>query len=133
VVLAVTFAALGLLLGYSVSYDVPTGNARVLQLATDRAEYEQGEEVTFTATNLGSETLVFPGSTLGMQIENLDTGATYSVIGTAALTPIEPGRSRQVTWQDTGEAETGNYVAAIRTAPVDSSPIVTAEVNFRIN
>lgn len=88
--------------------------------------------VAFTATNLGSETLVFPGSALGLSIRNLDTGSTYGVIGTAALTPVEPGQSLQVTWQETAEADVGNYVATIHTVAGGSSPSATAEVNFGI-
>jgi archaellum component FlaG (FlaF/FlaG flagellin family) len=131
VVFAVSFAALGLLLGYAASYDTPVEDGRVLELTTDKSEYEPGETVTFTATNLGSDTLIFPGSALGMLIENLDTGATYRLIGTEALTPIEPGQSIQVEWQDTAEAESGNYVATIHTA-AGESVVVTAKVNFRI-
>ncbi len=115
-------------MGYAASYDVPA----VLQLTTDRTEYERGETVTFTATNLGSETLIFPGSALGIEIKNLNTGATYGVIGTAALTPMEAGESRQVAWQDAMEAETGNYSATIHTVADDGSPVLKARVNFSL-
>jgi inhibitor of cysteine peptidase len=111
--------------------DVTVGN--ILQLTTDKPEYGRGETVTFTATNHGSEGLIFPGSALGMEIMNQDTGDLYSVIGTAALTPMEPGESRQVTWQDTGDANIGNYITTIGTVDDEGMPSATAEASFSLN
>jgi len=133
VIFGLTFAVLGLLLGYAASYDSTTknGEGKVLQLTTDKPEYNRGETVTFTAKNLGFETLVFPDSALGLSIRNLDTGKSYGVIAAQVLTPIDAGLSRQVTWQEANDAEAGNYVASINTAG-GSSPSATAEVKFRI-
>lgn len=113
--------------------DVTVGGRGELLLTTDKPEYMRGEAVLFTATNHGPETLIFPGSALGMQIENLETGSTYGVIGTAALTPIEPGQSRQVTWSDTEGADVGNYIAIIHTVADEESTAATAEVSFKLN
>ena len=133
VVFVSIFVVLGLLLGYAASFDAPVGigGARSLQLTTDKAEYSIGETVTFTARNLGSETLVFPDSALGISIRNLDTGEQYGVIAAQVLTSIDGGESLHVTWQES-EASAGNYVASIRTAG-GTFPAADAETNFRIN
>jgi hypothetical protein len=127
VIFVLTFAVLGLLLGYAASN---AGN-EVLQLATDKPEYSRDEAVTFTATNTGSETLVFPDSALGISIRNLDSGDSYGIIAAQVLTPVEAGESKQIVWQEAAEAEVGNYTATITTA--GGSPIVSAEVKFAIN
>jgi hypothetical protein len=130
VLIVLTFVVLGLLLGYAASYDAAT-NARVLQLTTDKPEYNRGETVTFTARNLGSERLVFPDSALGIEIKNIDTGTSYSIIAAQVLMAIDLGQSRQIVWQDAADAEAGTYLASIRTAG-GSSPSAAAEVEFRI-
>lgn len=131
VLIVLTFAFLGLLLGYAASYDEGKSGSKVLQLKTDKHEYKKGEAVTFTARNLDFETLVFPDSALGISIMNLDTCTSYGLIALQVLTPIEPGYSRQVVWQDAKDADAGKYVASIRTSG-GSSPSATAEVNFGI-
>jgi hypothetical protein len=126
VIFVLTFAVFGLLLGYSASYDARSEN--VLELTTDKPEYDRGEVVTFTAKNVGSETLVFPDPALGMRIKNLEAGDSFGIIAAQVLTPIEAGESREISWQD---APAGNYTATINTAG-GSSP-VGAEAMFRIN
>lgn len=127
-----TFAVFGLLLGYAASYDAKGNGGKVLELTTDKPEYSTGETVTFTARNLGSETLIFPDSALGISIRNLDSGESYSIIAAQVLTPIDADQSRQVQWQEARNAEAGNYIATINTAG-GSSPIAAAEVKFKIN
>lgn len=120
------------MLGYSTSYG--PNEDRMLQLTTDKSEYGRGETVIFNATNLGSETLIFPNSALGLSITNTDTGQSYGMIALQVLTPIDSGQSRQVTWtQIEGEeaAEEGHYLASIRTAA--GSPTATAEASFTID
>jgi hypothetical protein len=128
VIFVLTFAVLGLLLGYAASYN--EASESILQLTTNKPEYSSGEVVTFTAKNTGSETLVFPDSALGISIMNLDSGDSYSIIAAQVLTPIEPGESRQVVWQDAATAGAGNYAATITTA--GGFPVVSAEVKFKI-
>jgi hypothetical protein len=129
VIFVLTFAVLGLLLGYAASYS--KASEKVLQLTTDKPEYSSGEVVTFTAKNTGSETLVFPDSALGISIMNLDTGDSFSIIAAQILTPIEPGESRQIEWQDAATAGAGKYTATISTA--GGFPAVSAEVNFKLS
>lgn len=128
VIFVLTFAVLGLLLGYATSN---AGNGKLLQLATDKPEYSRGEAVTFIATSTGSEALVFPDSALGISIRNLDSGDSYGIIAAQVLTPLQAGESKQIVWQEAAEAEVGNYTATITTA--GGSPIVSAEVKFTIN
>jgi hypothetical protein len=127
VIFVLTFAVLGLLLGYAASYN--EASEAILQLTTDKPEYSS-EVVTFTAKNTGSETLVFPDSALGISITNLDSGDSFSIIAAQVLTPIEPGESRQVVWRDAATAGAGNYAATITTA--GGFPVVSAEVKFKI-
>jgi hypothetical protein len=123
-----TFAVFGLLLGYAASYD---NRGKALELTTDKSEYSKGETVTFTVKNLGSETLVFPDSALGISIKNLDSGESYGIVAAQVLTPLEGDQSKQISWQDARNAPAGNYIATINTAG-GSSPIAAAEVEFKI-
>jgi hypothetical protein len=127
VIFVLTFALLGLLLGYSSSYS----DGNVLVLSTDRAEYKIGETVVFTARNLGNEGLVFPDSALGITIQNINTGTAYGLIASQSITYLEVGEAKQITWSEGGEgAEPGNYVTSIDTA--SGYPSVRAEVKFKI-
>jgi hypothetical protein len=129
VIFVLTFAVFGLLLGYSASYDARSEN--VLELTTEKPEYDRGEVVTFTAKNVGSETLVFPDPALGMRIKNLEAGDSFGIIAVQVLTPIEAGESREISLQPPADTPAGNYTATINTAG-GSSP-VGAEAKFRIN
>lgn len=124
---------LGLFLGYSASYDAPSNPGGLLELKTDKPEYDKGENVTFTARNVGSAPLVFPDSALGLSITNSDTGKSYGIIALQVLTTMESGETMQIVWQQEGVgevADSGSYVARIVTAA--DSLIATAEVDFRI-
>jgi hypothetical protein len=127
VIFVLTFALLGLLLGYSSSYS----NGNVWVLSTDKPEYKTGGTVVFTARNLGNERLAFPDSALGIRIQNIDTGTAYSLIASQAITYLEVGEAKQITWSEGGEgAEPGNYFASIDTA--GGYPSVRAEAKFKI-
>lgn len=133
VIFALTFAVLGLFLGYSASYDAPSNPGGLLELKTDKPEYGKGENVTFTARNVASAPLVFPDSALGISITNNDTGKSYGLIALQVLTTMESGETIQIVWQQEGVgevADSGSYVARIVTAA--DSLIATAEVGFRI-
>jgi hypothetical protein len=133
VIFALTFAVLGLLLGYAASYDVPSNPGGLLELRTDKPEYDKGENVTFTARNVGSAPLVFPDSALGISITNTDTGMSYGIIALQVLTSMESGETMQIVWRQEGVgevADSGSYVARIVTAA--DSPSATAEVTFGI-
>lgn len=133
VIFVLTFVVFGLLLGYAASYDAPSNPGGLLELKTDKPEYGKGENVTFTARNVGSAPLVFPNSALGISITNTDTGISYGIIALQVLTTMESGETMQITWQQEGVgevADSGSYVARIITAA--DSPSATAEVSFRI-
>jgi hypothetical protein len=134
VLFVLTFAVLGLLLGYAASYPAKgkQNESKMLQFTTDKTDYGKGDIVTFTAKNLGSEKLLFPDSALGISIKNIDNGKIYGIIAAQVLTSIEAGQSKQITWQDAKNADVGNYIATIHTAG-GSSPIAAAEVKFKIN
>lgn len=127
VLFVLAFALLGILLGYSSSYS----NGNVLVVSTDKPEYKTGETVVFTARNLGSQQLAFPDSALGIRIQKIDTGTVYSLIASQAITYLEVGETKQISWSEGGEgAEPGNYIASIDTAAGYHS--VRAEVKFKI-
>jgi len=133
VIFVLTFAVLGLLLGYAASYDTPINTGGLLELETDKSEYDKGENVTFTARNVGSAPLVFPDSALGISITNTDTGNSYGIIALQVLTSMEAGETMQIVWQQEGVgevADSGSYVARIVTAA--GSPSAAADVRFGI-
>lgn len=124
----------GRITGQEVGDGTTNGNAtnNLLQLTTDKQEYERGETVTFTAENLGSETLTFSDAALGIEIRNTDTDETHNIIAAEVLTLIAGGESVQVEWEQEGEgAEAGNYVASIITVE-GTPPSASAEVSFSI-
>ena len=127
VIFVLTFALLGLLLGYSSSYS----NGNVLVLSTNKPEYKIDETVVFTARNLGNERLVFPDSALGITIQNIDTGTAYTLIASQAITYLEVGEAKQITWSEGEEgAGPGSYIASIDAA--SGYPSIRAEVKFKI-
>jgi hypothetical protein len=132
VILILSFAVFGLLLGFASSYDVAKDTLNEnLQLTTDKDSYQKGQPVRFSAINHGAETLTFPDAALGLRIENLDTGETYGVIAVEVLTSIGPGESRQIEWQETETVGDGDYLASI-TAAEGSTQTISAEARFRI-
>src|SRR5688572_2532566 len=52
----------------------------VLVITTNEATYDVGEPVTITVKNIGDQTLTFPDSALGLEIEHVDSGQKYNVI-----------------------------------------------------
>ena len=56
-----------------------SGSSGVLVIITDEARYRIGEPVTITVKNIGDQTLTFPNSSVGLKIQNMNTGQVYSV------------------------------------------------------
>jgi hypothetical protein len=115
-------------LGPLIDFIEKTGGLH-LHLTTDKPEYNIGDPVMFTAKNSGRKTLVFPDSALGITIKNIDNNKDYSIAAAQVLTSIEPGKSRDVKWNNTNDR--GRYVATIHTA-AGTEPSGTAVVNFEI-
>jgi hypothetical protein len=65
-----------------------------LGITTNDETFEVGEPVTINVTNGGDEALEFSNSMLGLEIENRDTGETYSLFSAQVITTLEPGESR---------------------------------------
>ena len=65
-----------------------------LELRTDGDTFGLGDSVTITVTNGGDEALEFSNSTLGLEIENQDTGEAYPLYSAQAIITLEPGESR---------------------------------------
>jgi hypothetical protein len=65
-----------------------------LGITTNEETFEVGEPATINVTNGGDEALEFPNSMLGLEIENRDTGETYSLFSAQVITTLEPGESR---------------------------------------
>jgi hypothetical protein len=49
-----------------------------------------GEPVVITIKNNGDETLVFPDSALGLEIQNTNTGVEYGAPEAQVITELEP-------------------------------------------
>jgi archaellum component FlaG (FlaF/FlaG flagellin family) len=98
----------------------------VLVMTTNEATYDVGESVTFTVKNIGDQTLTFPDASLGLEIENVDTGENYSVMSAQVITELAPDESKDVTWDE--EAPEGDYTAMVKTTDGD----VSAKVEFKI-
>jgi hypothetical protein len=65
-----------------------------LGITTNEETFEVGEPATINVTNGSDEALEFPNSMLGLEIENRDTGETYSLFSAQVITTLEPGESR---------------------------------------
>ena len=98
-----------------------------LVLTTDRATYEVGESVTITAKNIGGKTLIFPNSALGLEIENVASGQKYSAMSAQVMTELEPGESKEITWDEGAPA--GDYTATAHTTPDQN---VSTQASFKI-
>lgn len=90
-----------------------------------------GEPVVITVKNNGDETLVFPDSALGLEIQNTNTGMEYGAPAAQVITKLEPEQSKEITWQD-DSAGPGDYSATVHTTAPSNSAIITAQVNFEI-
>jgi archaellum component FlaG (FlaF/FlaG flagellin family) len=101
-------------------------SSEVLVMTTNEATYDVGESVTFTVKNIGDQTLTFPDASLGLEIENVDTGDNYSVMSAQVITELAPDESKDVTWDE--EAPEGDYTATVKTTDGD----VSAKVEFKI-
>lgn len=101
-------------------------SSEVLVMTTNEANYDMGEPVTFTVKNIGDRTLTFPDSSLGLEIENVDTGQKYSVISAQVVTELPPDHSKEIMWDD--DAPEGDYTATVETTDGD----VSAQVDFKI-
>lgn len=98
-------------------------------ITTDKASYNRGEPVVITVKNTGSETLRFPDSSLGLQIENVNTGDRYSVIAAQVITELGEGQSKTITWNQEAGIKPGDYTATVHTTPEHST---SAQVGFQI-
>lgn len=101
----------------------------VLVITTSKFAYSVGEPVVITVKNNGDETLVFPDSALGLEIQNTNTGVEYGAPAAQVITELEPEQSKEITWQD-DSAGPGDYSATVHTMPSNSG--ITAQVNFEI-
>lgn len=136
VLLILTFAVLGILLGFSSANHgnspQKAGNYTGLELNPDKQDYKEGEQVTFTVQNSGSENLVFPDFGLGLSITDTNTGQTFSPVSVQVITSLGSGDSKQLPWPDSKGAPSGNYTASIHTAS-GYSPIAIAQARFTIH
>lgn len=101
-------------------------SSEVLVMTTNEATYDVGEPVTFTVKNIDDQTLTFPDASLGLKIENVDTGENYSVMSAQVITELGLDESKDVTWDE--EAPEGDYTATVTTTDGD----VSAKVEFKI-
>ena len=107
-----------------------TSNSNIILVTTNKASYNKGEPVVITVKNTGSETLSFPDSSLGLQIQNVNTGDKYSVISAQVITQLGEGQSKVITWNQEDGVKLGDYVATVHTTPPEHS--ISAQVGFQI-
>ena len=91
-------------------------------VTTEKSDYQRGEAVLITVKNNGDEKKTFPDAALGLQVQNTDTGTSYSVLAAQVITDLDPGESKTITWQD-DSAPAGNYVASVHTSNGDSAQV----------
>jgi len=103
-----------------------TQTSSVLVVTTDKATYSVGEPVTITVKNVGGESLSFPDSALGLEIQNTDTGDKYTVAAAQVITELGEEDQKTITWNQEG-SRTGDYTATVHT-----TSDVSAQVNFEI-
>ena len=101
-------------------------DASLVIVTSEKPDYQKGEAVLITVKNDDKETKTFSDAALGLQVRNVDTGQTYSVIAAQVVTDLEPGETKTITWQD-DSAPAGDYVASVHSSDGDS-----AEVSFEI-
>jgi hypothetical protein len=101
-------------------------SSKDLVMTTNEATYDPGEPVTITVKNIGDRTLEFPDASLGLEIENNDTGERYSVMSAEVVTELAPDESKDITWDE--EASEGDYTATVTTTDGE----VSAQVDFKI-
>jgi hypothetical protein len=64
-----------------------------LGITSDKQIYKSGDIVTITVINNGDQALDFPDTSLGLGIQNLDTGEEYPIFSGQAITTLQPGKS----------------------------------------
>lgn len=99
----------------------------VLVITTDKATYSVGEPVIVTVRNIGDQTLTFPDSALGLEIQHVDSGQRYSVAAAQVITDLPPDESKEITWDE--DAPAGDYTATVHTTAEQN---VSAQVSFKI-
>ena len=105
-------------------------NTSALIMRTDKTVYNPGELVKFLISNTGMKPLVYPDSTLGLVIKNVNTNTTYPVYSVPRPTTLKPNENLVVTWAQNSTNSTnappGVYAGYL---PSEVSPIT---VTFRI-
>jgi hypothetical protein len=107
-----------------------------LEITTDKKTYKPGEIITITVRNNGKQPLSFPDATLGLKIENLDTGERFGLMAAQVLTTVEPGQSQKIEWDQKGnignQVTEGSFNAAVTTAPSERFSNISAGTEFQI-
>ena len=99
----------------------------VLVITTDEVAYSMGEPVIVTVRNIGDQTLTFPDSALGLEIQHVGSGQKYSVAAAQVITDLPPDESKEITWDEGAPA--GDYTATVRTTAEDN---ISAQVSFEV-
>ncbi|HEY9206245.1 MAG TPA: hypothetical protein VIO58_10030 [Candidatus Methanoperedens sp.] len=91
-----------------------------VSFSTDKSAYNQGELVTFTITNDGTETIDLPNSA-PWRVENAKTvERVFTPIALDVITPLDPGQSMSWTWDQSNDegkqVPAGTYRGGIRSS-----------------
>lgn len=110
-----------------------------LQITTDKRTYSKGATVNITVRNGSYHAIKFPNSTLGLIIENVNTGQKAGLIGIQVISELKPLESRSIKWDqkdtDAKQVESGIYQAKISSISNNTSKerqTSTANTTFAI-
>ena len=102
---------------------------------TDKPNYKIGEMVQFKISNTSDEVINFINAGFGFEI-NLQDSIVWSLGGADVLTPLEPGQSRTVEWnqhnQDDEQVSAGKYLASVKYYASQATDLLNSTKEFEI-
>lgn len=85
----------------------------VIVVQPERTVYKVKEPVIIVVKNEGDQKVTLSDSAPDVKIKNNDSGKIYDVTVTQIETELEPGESLSITWDQTGDVESGDYTAVV--------------------
>jgi hypothetical protein len=109
---------------------------QTLEVKVNKNRFVAGETVIITVKNNGVETLTFPDSALGLMIQNVVTKERFGFFAAQVLTPLKPGESKSIKWDQRGldgtQADMGAYTVSVSTIPDQNLSPLSADSHFEI-
>jgi hypothetical protein len=102
---------------------------------TDKLEYKIGERVQIEIRNDSNGIVNFPNGGYGLEI-NLKDSIVWSLNGPDVLTPLEPGKSRTVEWDqkngDNKQVLPELYVASVKYYASQQGDLLNSTKEFQV-